>query len=353
MQIPRKLKKGDKIAIVSLSSGMLGENFCRYSLEIGKKRLEEMGLISVFMPNSLKGIEYLKQNPKARADDLKLAFFDNEIAGIITATGGDDTYRLLPYLMEDKEFTESVKNQPKLFTGFSDTTVNHLMFYKLGLSTFYGPCYAADLGEISNEMLPYTQKTFENFFEYNQGNCIVSSEFWYDKRTDYSKAAIGTERTAHKETKGYELLQGSGVFRGKLLGGCLESLYEMLSSERNAEKKIICDKYKIFPDNDEWKDKILFIETCEEKPAPEIFKKELSALKNRGIFNLINGILVGKPQDEVYYNEYKSVLKDVINDRNLPVVYNVNFGHCVPRCALPYGVTAMVNMNEKKIYIDG
>lgn len=253
--------------------------------------------------------------------------------------------------MEDKEFMQAVKNHPKLFTGFSDTTVNHLMFYKLGLSTFYGPCYAADLGEISDEMLPYTQKTFENFFEDNQNNCIVSSEIWYDKRTDYSKAAIGTERTAHKETRGYELLQGSSVFEGELLGGCLESLYEMLSPERNAEKKMICDRYKIFPDNDEWAGKILFIETCEEKPAPEIFKKELSALKNKGIFDLINGILVGKPQDEAYYNEYKPILKEVIDNENLPVVYNVNFGHCVPRCALPYGVTAKVNMNERKIYI--
>ena len=66
---------------------------------------------------------------------------------------GDDTYRLLPYLMEDEEFIEAVEKHPKLFTGFSDTTVNHLMFYKLGLSTYYGPNFICDLGEIANEML--------------------------------------------------------------------------------------------------------------------------------------------------------------------------------------------------------
>ena len=135
MQYPRKLRKGDKVAIVSLSSGMLGEEFCSHNIEIGVKRLKEYGLEPVFMPNALKGIEYLQAHPEARAKDLKEAFLDESIAGIICAIGGDDTYRLLPYLMEDEEFIKAVEKHPKLFTGFSDTTVNHLMFYKMGLST--------------------------------------------------------------------------------------------------------------------------------------------------------------------------------------------------------------------------
>ena len=55
MQYPRKLRKGDKVAIVSLSSGMLGEEFCSHNIEIGVKRLKEYGLEPVFMPNALKG----------------------------------------------------------------------------------------------------------------------------------------------------------------------------------------------------------------------------------------------------------------------------------------------------------
>lgn len=131
MQYARKLRKGDKVAIVSLSSGMLGEDFCSHNIEIGVKRLEEYGLKPVFMPNALKGIEYLQAHPQARAKDLKDAFLDDSIAGIICAIGGDDTYRLLPYLMEDAEFIQAVEKHPKLFTGFSDTTVNHLMFINL------------------------------------------------------------------------------------------------------------------------------------------------------------------------------------------------------------------------------
>mgnify|MGYP002707892434 CR=1 FL=1 len=63
----RKLRKGDKVAIVSLSRGMLGEEFCSHNIEIGVKRLKEYGLESVFMPYTLKSIECLRAHPEARA----------------------------------------------------------------------------------------------------------------------------------------------------------------------------------------------------------------------------------------------------------------------------------------------
>ena len=78
----------------------------------------------------------------------------------------------------------------------------------------------------------------------------------------------------------------------------------------------------------------------------------MCTLKNRGLFNVINGILVGKPQDEIYYEEYKEVYRKVIDNENIPIVYNVNFGHATPRCVLPYGAEAKVDMERKKIYLN-
>lgn len=351
MQYARKWRKGDRVAVVSLSSGILGEDFCSHTIEIGVKRLKEYGLDPVFMPNALRGVQYLQDHPEARAEDLKTAFLDDSIMGIICAIGGDDTYRLLPYLMEDAEFIRAVQKNPKLFTGFSDTTINHLMFYKLGLSTYYGPNFICDLGEMAEEMLPYSRKAFESYLEGNELSEIVSSDVWYEERTDFSRAAIGTERTVHKEERGFELLQGSEVFQGALLGGCLESLYDILTSARYADEKEVCEKYGIFPGKEAWKGKILFIETCEEKPVPELFRKELCALKEKGVFDAVNGVLVGKPQDEAYYEEYKEILIKVTDQGGLPIVCNVNFGHATPRCALQYGAVAKVDMRHKKIYL--
>ena len=55
---PKKLEKKDKVAIVSLSRGLLGMPFCKHELDIGLKRLEEYGLIPVIMNNSLKDMDY-------------------------------------------------------------------------------------------------------------------------------------------------------------------------------------------------------------------------------------------------------------------------------------------------------
>lgn len=345
----RALEKGDKVAIVSLSSGMLGEDFCSHNIEIGVKRIKDYGLEPVFMPNALKGIDYLKQYPEARAADLKQAFMDDSIAGIICAIGGDDTYKLLPYLLEDEEFIQAVRTHPKLFTGFSDTTINHLMFYKLGLVTYYGPNFICDLSEISNEMLPFTEKAFRGYFKGNECKEILPSPVWYEERTDYSIEAIGTDRIVHNDERGFELLQGASVFEGKLLGGCLESIYDILSLNRYEDEKEICERYNLFPSLEEWKGKVLFIETSEEEPTPEILKKELLALKEQGIFDVISGIIVGKPQDETYYEEYKGVYLEVIDNKDLSILYNVNFGHATPRCVIPYGIQVKVDADKKKI----
>ena len=71
-----------------------------------------------------------------------------------------------------------------------------------------------------------------------------------------------------------------------------------------------------------------------------------------GAFDVVHGVLVGKPQDEAYYEAYKNILTKVIDNEKLPVVYNVNFGHATPRCVLQYGAMAKADMRQKKIYQD-
>ena len=127
------------IAVVSLSRGIIGEPFIQFQVEIGLRRLKELGLNVKFMPHALKGLEYVKEHPEKRAEDLLQAFRDPEIDMILCAIGGDDTYRLLPYLFDHNELADAVTN--KIFLGFSDTTINHLMLHKVGLRSFYGQSF--------------------------------------------------------------------------------------------------------------------------------------------------------------------------------------------------------------------
>lgn len=349
---PYKLNKGDKVAIVSLSSGVLGEEFCKHELDIALKRLEEFGLKPVIMPNALKGMTYIKEHPEARAKDLKDAFMDDSIKGIITAIGGDDTYKIIPYLMEDEEFKQAVTKHPKIFMGFSDTTNDHLMLNKLGLSTIYGPCIVVDLAELDNEMLPYTKKYFEKLFMDEDNYEIELSPIWYEERKNFDPSQIGIPRISHDEAHGYEVINGSGVAQGKLYGGCIESIYDDLVGERYGNEPEVFNKYSILPTDEEWKEKLLFLETSDEKPTPEKLEKILLEFKNRNILSLVKGIIIGKPQDEQYYNEYRDILKNIFSDINTPVLYNVNFGHAFPRCILPYDAEAIVDYDNKKILIN-
>lgn len=351
MRKPQALNIGDKVAIVSLSSGVLGEPFCSHELKQGKNRLLEMGLKPVFMPNALKGIDYLKKHPELRAEDLKDAFIDKSIKGIICAIGGDDTYRLIPYLLEDEEFRRAVENDPKLFTGFSDTTINHLMFYKLGMNTFYGPNFINDLAELDSSMLNYTRGFFLNYFKRIDYLEINSSDCWYEEREDFSKKALGTKRIKHLEKRGYEVLRGSGSITGKLLGGCLDSFYDILGNERYPHEKSLAEKYELFPSSEEWKGKIIFLETSEEKPSPTLYQKMLTVLKKRGVFEAVKAILIGKPQNEIYYDEYKTIITSVTEDTETPIIFNVNFGHAYPRTIVPYGLETKVDFEQRKIII--
>jgi len=351
MNKPCKLHKGDYVAIVSLSSGILGDSICKHHLPKGIERLESFGLKPIFMSNSLKGEEFLNQHPEERANDLKQAFYDDRVKGIICAIGGDDTYRLLPYLMEDKNFIKHVKSKPKLFTGFSDTTNNHLMFYKLGMNTFYGPNFLSDLAELDEDMLPYTKASFETFFTNSPRREIESSPVWYLERNDFSAVSLGTKRESKTEEIGYQILYGKGIVNGELLGGCMESLYDGYTGNRYPEQKTIYDKYQLMPSPLDWKGKILFFETSEETPSPNLFKEYLLEFEIQGIFDNIEAIMVGKPQNGVYFEEYNEILKSFSIKYQIPTIVNVNFGHAYPRNVIPYGISTSIDFDSIVITI--
>ena len=338
------------VAIVSLSSGIIGESFVRHEVEIGVKRLEELGLNVRFMPHARKGLDYVKEHPEARAADLLEAFRDPEIDMILCAIGGDDTYRLLPYLFDGGELQSAVTN--KVFLGFSDTTINHFMLHKAGLNTFYGQSFLSDVCELSRDMLPYTKRYFEELIATGTIREITPSDNWYEERASFGPDQVGKDLKAHPDS-GFVLLQGRPVFSGKILGGCIDSMLDFFDGERYADMPVLCRKYHLFPDLEDWKGKILLLESSEEKMSPEKYRKALKYLKQTGVFGAVSGVLTGKPMDKTYEQEYWTALKEEIADPDLPILCNVNIGHAMPRCVIPFGVEAVVDAEKQRIRFGG
>lgn len=71
LKVPKKLKKGDMIALISISGGRAGDRDMLYRYELGRKRLEDVwGVHIVTTPNALAGSKFLYEHPEARAEDL-------------------------------------------------------------------------------------------------------------------------------------------------------------------------------------------------------------------------------------------------------------------------------------------
>ncbi len=337
------------LAIVSLSSGVLGESFLAHERRLGLSRLEKLGVTVRFMPHALDGLDFLKNHPEARAQDLLQAFRDPSIDGILCAIGGDDTYRLLPALFEENQLARALS--PKPFLGFSDTTVNHLMLHKLGLPTFYGQAFLPDVCELDREMLPYTRSFFEEWLQTGTVREVRPSPVWYESREEnggFGPERLGTATPSHPDS-GFVLLQGPPAFSGEILGGCVDTLFDLFSPERYADQPALCQKYELFPRAQEWKGKILLLESSEEKMPPEKYRRAIRFLRKAGVFEAVSGVLVGKPMDRAFEKDYHQALLEELARPSLPVLANLNVGHALPHCILPLGVPARVDANAQKI----
>jgi len=334
---PKRLKRGDKVAIVSLSWGGLGDDEYIHKYYIAKERLENIfGLEVVVMPNALKGSEFVYNHPELRAKDLMEAFKDKSVKAVFCAIGGDDSIRMLPYI--DYEI---IRNNPKIFMGYSDTTVSHFMLNKAGIVSFYGPSVMSEFGEYV-KMFDYTKEAvfnllFKDSFNYE----IKSSEYWSNDFVEWKEENKNIVKKLVKEKHSYEVLSGKGIIRGELLGGCIDVFPMILETE-------------IWPKKEEWKGKIMLLETSEEKIPPEYLLYYMRNLGAQGILNNIKGIVVGKPQDEKYYEEYKEVYLKVLKEYNcedLPIIYNINIGHAYGMGILPLGVEYEIDLDNKTITI--
>lgn len=335
---PERLKKGDKVAIVSLSRGMLGEDWAIHKLDIAKERLEnDFGLKVVVMPNALKGIKYLYEHPEARAKDLMDAFSDKSIKAIFNAIGGDDTIRLLPYI--DYEI---IKNNPKIFTGFSDTTVNHFMLRKAGLVSYYGASVMNTWSEYVT-INEYTKNAItETLFEPKHRLEIKPSklESFISDTVHWKLDNINVQRKFYENTIGYELLNGKGKIYGELIGGCIHTFIYLMGTE-------------LWPTVDEWKGKILMLETSGERIPLYVIDWILRNLEAQGIFNVIKGIIIGRHPHREQIDEYKKCFTRVIVEegghKDLPIMYNFNFGHAEPIGVFPIGLEYELDCDNKTL----
>jgi muramoyltetrapeptide carboxypeptidase LdcA involved in peptidoglycan recycling len=337
-----KLKKGDKIAIVSPSFAAPAQWPHIYDLCL--RRMRE---IFELEPIEFPYTKNLGATGDQRASDLIAAFENPEIKAVMASLGGDDQVTYIKNL-PSKPF---IKN-PKPFFGFSDNThfINHLWLNNI--PAYYGSSLFTEFG-IQGEMDLFTIDYLKRaFFEEGEFE-LTSSETFNDIGLDWSNPETLTMRRRYQPNDGL-YWDGTKSTEGILWGGCLESLDEIL--RHNIKIPTIQDFQNI----------VLAIETSEEIPSSDYVMRVLRAFGERGILNNLKGLIVGRPKawefdkqnsDEekiAYKKAQRQIVLTTVRKYNphMPIIQNLDFGHTAPQIPLPFGRRIRLNSNNQKIYAE-
>ncbi len=337
---PRKLQPGDTVAVVSLSWGGPGAFLHRY--QTGKEQLEaEFGLKVVEMPHALADPGWVARNPRARADDLMAAFADPSIRAILSSIGGEDSIRTLPYIDLDV-----MRANPKIFMGYSDTTITHFACFKASLISFYGPSIMAGFAE-NGGMFPYMVDSLRRTLFSSEPIAVIqpNQAGWTVEHLAWGDPANQSRKRALQPSTGWRWLQGSGVKRGHLIGGCVEVLDWLRGTD-------------YWPTLEQWRNAILFLETSEDAPTPAMLRYFLRTYAALGVLPLLAGILFARPGgqiDPTKFGEYDQALLQVLVEENglseLPILTNMDFGHTDPMFVLPLGVMGEIDCVKREFRV--
>lgn len=299
--IAKRLEKGDKIAIVSPSAILTDEE----DLEVLSKTVEMM---------ENEGFEIFKGRyafsddtgygslPVKKASDLNAAFANPEVKAIFSITGGENCLTTFDYLD-----WEVIKNNPKIFCGFSDTTslLNEIN-EKTGLVTFHGPSFKS----------------------------IASGETDYRFKAVVDRFIKGLDNLAYEEDLQEFKVIREGKAVGKTVGGNLSLTTDLIAG-----------KYKI-----DFKDKILLLEDLAWESCPAKISHDLYKMKYEGIFDQISGIWIGNYDNEIHFED---ILLEVISDIdfNKPIIKSENFGHAEKKIVIPIGCEVEIDTSKGAPYV--
>lgn len=297
--IANRIKPGDKIGIISPSS-----------LLIQDEDIEDLNKAIEIMENqgfTIKKGKYAFKDETGygttainKAKDINNMFEDDEIKAIFAITGGNNCISTFDYIDWN-----IIKNNPKIFCGFSDTTslLNEIN-EQTGLITFLGPSFKS----------------------------IATGETDYRLKAVIDRFVNGKDNLFYKEDLDELKVLRKGRAKGKLIGGNLALTTDLISGKYNID----------------FKNKILLIEDLNWEAPPERVSHDLYRLKQNGIFNQISGIWVGNYEGNI---PIEKILIDTISDIefNKPIIKSENFGHSEKKIAIPIGTEAEINTEESYV----
>jgi muramoyltetrapeptide carboxypeptidase len=285
---PKKLKSGDTIAIIATS----GEVDMVKILN-AKKFFEKQGYKVKLGSNIEKKDKYLAGKDGERLKDLHDAFLDNSVNAIICARGGYGAIRLT-----NKINYELIKNNPKIFCGYSDVTaISAMLLRKSNLITFSAPMAQGDFGDDKIDEL-----TVQAFF-----NTLTSSDITLCPTKEIS----------------YNTKNCQGI----LFGGNLTTLTSLCGQDFIPDEKFI-----------------FFVEDVNE-PVYKIDRAFTQLLNIEKFKNNLAGIILGEFSNVDNEQWLNSFFENLSQKLDIPIFGEYKITHEKSKLTVPYGAFAVVKEN--------
>lgn len=327
MIIPEKLKSGDEIRVIAPSRSMA--IISKDVIDTAKHVLEEMGFKVTFGNHIFEDdSDYHCGTIEGRVKDLEEAFKDKNVKCIMTAIGGYNINQILG----DINY-EIIKENPKILCGFSDiTALQNAIFKKTELVTYYGPHFSS-FG--MKKGIEYTKKYFLKMIK-------EQDEVTIEDTKEYSDDAWYIDQ----ENRNFIKNNGSTVFQegkgeGYIIGGNLCTLNLLQGTE-------------FFPDMKE--DIIWFLEDDAALNSNFLteFDRNLESLMGTNSMKHVKGIVIGRAQIACEMTKEKwCKLLSKKKLKNIPIIFDSDFGHTTPIYTFPIGGYCKINTKEKikiKVY---
>ena len=320
MLYPRFLEKNDIIGITAPSQGV-GDHLASFKKSI--KTLEEYGY-KIKETASVRNKGMVSTTGEKRSQELDEVITDKNVKMIICASGGDFLLEMLPTIN-----WKNIKQSPKWIMGYSDpTALLYITTTKLDIATIYG-CNAGSFDQTN------LHECLKNNLKILSGNILTQKSFdlyqkgWLEESDGYNLT----------EPVYWEDLNGEVNIQGRIIGGCLDCLKDIIGTPYDYTKKFI-EKYK--DDGFIW-----YFDVCE--LSVEEFYRTLFQMKEAGWFEYIKGVVVGRVAvPRCFYKDfsYQDALKKIFP--NIPLIFNADIGHVPPNMTIINGSIAKVTCKEGK-----
>lgn len=323
---PEKIKPNDTIAITAVSMPANVEK-----IDLAIDNLKELEL-KVIETKNVRSYGIVSSEGKERAEELLELYKNPDVKYIIAARGGEFLMEMLPYLDEHKDI---IKNNPKWFQGFSDPSLLNLYITtNFNIATI-------NMENVSEYAMKPRFKSIQNSLEFIFSN---EKEFIQESFDKYQK-----EEFEYGNTKGYNLTedniyeceQGNVTFKGRIIGGCIDT-FNLIAGTK-------MDNIKNFVSQFDEEGVIWYFDNCELSPCE--FYRRLWYMNQMGYFKNVNGFLIGRSFVQRNDNDsfsFKSAVERALKKFNVPIIYNVDIGHIPPQMYIINGSYAEFEFNDGK-----